>query len=1045
MTSIVRALTPPKSLFQSSLTRSQLEILQSLVRKHLVDPSLTDIANTEDFTATSTERGVQRYEHSHLIAALDVVLEYQRNRKATYFKVMGARAQTSGTYRHDPRTRLIELLKRWLRTHAANPQISEDEVRRMSSLCRDLLNYPNLFPSRNVHSFMQALSEVYEHLQLQLRQVLERDRTCADLAARCLSLSRNYISDAVAFLLQAPTDMLKTDKLPSLEVVVLWQSLPSDASPFPDRADIQLQKNMHDAWQTLLGSLIAALLGFRCTCRLFDGVSAEEDSQARALSGASPQSSGVRSDALALSGDAADAFPDLLGRVRAEFAAGNFKTSGLAGVFREKDQEGARQQLLTAVEAVFDLLYLLGEVLVQFHRISDSLGDYGMIRVASWLHPCLESTIQKVQQLRSSLEGLNKAVDAEFVLARARGKTLKKPCPTERMSARGHAAIERAVVGRECHAQVLQQALEELRAKSSPDRLPHVMEGLGDACSQLQKVLASPEFRARVGDAFPKLPPITQMGSADADCRPQLALADVSQAQVEDLSDPEDEDMVAGSNTQRRARHFKTLPPDVGKMRIQEKQDQEAETDAVMVAFDKHSGYPDSPKGCAAASSCFTLFSSESSGSGARKRSGSLPGVVRQATRSLFEALTGMGRPAAIEGGTANRGMPQDLVSELPAEMWVSHVTEGGREVWHNKTLGPAPWEKSSTLSSSQASQNMSLEKSATLSSSQTSDSRNHQSVDSFVGAASSNPFDEEATAAVIGAASSNPFDEDVAGAGNFSFSQADANSQGAAISDVPLGSTQSTVSFQPRAQNVSSRRCISPSAPRFGYEQQVRSSDARATLPLPARRASGYHSPGSSIARTPSPSPSRNTSPSPAPSVTPSFTQSPGTSTSISSAFLRKPPASPAPDASLPGSLRAEVYRLTAASKGWKRHDTRSLQLAGSQLLIYGKGSTNQVKTVVDIGRGEVERCTLMGDGILQLEVHRRKRATSLGRAAEFGRASSLGRLSARLRTGESPSKGGSTEPSKEQKLYFFEFSPKETAEEFVQAILSLRPGGGA
>ena len=61
---------------------------------------------------TTTERGIPRYEHSHLVAALDVLLEYQRNRKTTYFKVMGTRAQTSlAPYRHDPRTRLIELLK----------------------------------------------------------------------------------------------------------------------------------------------------------------------------------------------------------------------------------------------------------------------------------------------------------------------------------------------------------------------------------------------------------------------------------------------------------------------------------------------------------------------------------------------------------------------------------------------------------------------------------------------------------------------------------------------------------------------------------------------------------------------------------------------------------------------------------------------------------------------------------------------------------------------------------------------------------------------
>ena len=31
------------------------------------------------------------------------------------------------------------------------------------------------------------------------------------------------------------------------------------------------------------------------------------------------------------------------------------------------------------------------QVLIQFHRISDSLGDYGTIRVAPWLHPFIEA------------------------------------------------------------------------------------------------------------------------------------------------------------------------------------------------------------------------------------------------------------------------------------------------------------------------------------------------------------------------------------------------------------------------------------------------------------------------------------------------------------------------------------------------------------------------------------------------------------------------------------------------------------------------------
>lgn len=239
----------PSSGNWNALARSQLEILQTLVKKHLDDPSLTEIASSNDFAVTTTERGIPRYEHSHLVAALDVLLEYQRNRKTTYFKVMGKRAQTNiAPYRHDPRTRLIELLKRWLRTNAANAHLSEEEVRRMCALCRDLLNYPNLFPSRNRFSFMHALSEAYEHLELQLRQVLERDRTCAELAARCLSLSRNLVSDAISFLLLAATHLTQTDQLPSLEVVVLWQSLPASGNPVPSRADSQLQKAMHDPW-----------------------------------------------------------------------------------------------------------------------------------------------------------------------------------------------------------------------------------------------------------------------------------------------------------------------------------------------------------------------------------------------------------------------------------------------------------------------------------------------------------------------------------------------------------------------------------------------------------------------------------------------------------------------------------------------------------------------------------------------------------------------------------------------------------------------------
>ena len=41
----------------------------------------------------------------------------------------------------------------------------------------------------------------------------------------------------------------------------------------------------------------------------------------------------------------------------------------------------------------------IGEVLVLFLRISDGMGDYGMIRVAPWLHPFLSALSEKAKQM----------------------------------------------------------------------------------------------------------------------------------------------------------------------------------------------------------------------------------------------------------------------------------------------------------------------------------------------------------------------------------------------------------------------------------------------------------------------------------------------------------------------------------------------------------------------------------------------------------------------------------------------------------------------
>lgn len=983
MASLVSAVMPSSGNW-SSLARSQLEVLQSLVKKHLEDPSLTDIASADDFSLTSTERGIPRYEHSHLVAALDVILEYQRNRKTTYFTVLGTRAQTSmGTYRHDPRTRLIELLKRWLRMHAANPNITEDEVRRMCGLCRDLLNYPNLFPSRNKTSFMHALSEVYEHMELQLRQVLERDRTCAELAARCLSLSRNLISDVVAFLLLAATHLTQTDSLPSLEVVVLWQSLPASRTPLPSRTDPQLQKVMQDAWQTMLGMLVSNLLSLRWTFHLFAGNGAEEE-----LAQAAPEGS----TALIEAPESIPAgFPAQVRRVREEFQTGHFKTSGLAGPFREPAQQDARENLLIAVESLFDLLYLIGEVLSQFHRISDSLGDYGMIRVALWLHPCLDCMVEKLQRLQSSLKGLNRAVDAELVIAKARGRSLKKPLPSERMSARGHAAIQRALDGRDCHLAALLQSLEELKSHSSPERLPHVVEGLGDACSQLQNVLSSTHFRARVGDAFPRLPPLANMGRASS--RPALRIENGSaledEAPMGDYSEPEEEQATSACAPMHGPR---CIPRSSAGERTRSPQPATSGKDASAAALslplpNRDRAREDSPDK-SAFQSC--LFFAQ----GSSRRSGSVPAAIRATWRALCgfketAMLPVPPFPAALPPAhdtdaprAPDPGAPSDLVTNLPSDGWISHTGPRGRTSWHHKSLGPAPWGNRPEDYSTPASA-LSLADTTTL----------------------SPPRGPRRD--------TNPFSEDVR------------------QDPVEMGTQGSqTCEAAPDVDH------FSPLS--FGVDRRSTAGTlvgAELSMSLPRDKES---------IRTLSTEFTPSSTPQVAPTRIPECADTPSTSSRLlgaSPAVGKKMPpdgdrgreshaesgkaAAGTPSTGLrAGCLRAEVHRLTTGVQGWKRHDCRSLLVTGSQLLIYEKGSVDQVKTVVDVGAGEVERCCLVGPGIMSLEVHRKKR-----------RSSSLGRFTSPHRG------GGSRSDAREQKLYFFEFDHATAAQEFCDALASLQP----
>eukprot|EP00931_Biecheleriopsis_adriatica_P026440 TRINITY_DN16096_c0_g3_i1.p1 TRINITY_DN16096_c0_g3~~TRINITY_DN16096_c0_g3_i1.p1 ORF type:complete len:706 (+),score=140.58 TRINITY_DN16096_c0_g3_i1:93-2210(+) len=543
----------------SELKSRQQDSLQAIVEKHISDPALRELSSSQ----TSTERGLQRWEQAHLVSALDVINEYQRTRKARLFAMGSHGPSMRKSFKNDARTRMCELLKSWLRANAGSSILSEDDVRSVSGLCRDLMNHPDLFPAKNPRSFLMSMADVYDHLEWQLQEVLEKDRSCADLAQRVLSLSRNLVSDTLAYLLLAPTDLQQTDALPSLEVVKLWQSLPDEGHPVPKRKDPSLQKKMSEAWGTHVGSMVAVLLRTPWCVRLFANAEAEQHSTRH--SGAL-----MLSDDVARSSD--EALHARMEEARADFSNGRYKNSALAGALRGSEKETEREDLLQALLAVFDVSYLLGEVMIHFHRISDGLGDYGMIRVAPWLHPFLEALVEKVQLLKRHLVSLNDTLDTAYVLGRARGQSVQKPAPSARMCSRARASIERALIGRNCHADQLVQIVDELRVRSSPERLPHVAKGLGDACMTLQDVLGSTEFRAHVGDAFPDLPALGSLATGTVDSAvASRAIADTTPRQtrfaalpdkptvsievsIEEVEDPEaiDESLSAASTTPKR-------------------------------------------------------------------------------------------------------------------------------------------------------------------------------------------------------------------------------------------------------------------------------------------------------------------------------------------------------------------------------------------------------------------------------------------------------------------------------------------------------------
>lgn len=449
------------------------------MNKHIQDASLKELNSAP----TSTERGIERWEHSHLAAALDVVNSYldQILRASGCGFFPGLQRSLAD----DSRVQVCELLKSWLRSHAATADLCEDEVRGVYSFCRELLNYQDLFDDwRSPSSFAKTMAEVHDQLRWQLEKVLEKDRSCAELGQQVLSLTRNLVSDVITFLMLAPMNLQKTDALPSLEVVSLWQSLPNEEHAVPDRKNAQLQQAMHHDWQTLCGGLVAAVLSSPGCLRLFCGTSAPHGPKRR------EQSLEAR-----------------LEEAQASFSRGRYKHSGLVGAFRGHSKTAEREDLFQAVLLTSDLTFLLGEVMMQFLQIGAGLGDYGIICVSSWLHPFLEVLMKKIQRLRMHLERINSSLENVYVIGRARGLSAEKPAPSNKMQTRSHSALERAMTGPASHFSMLMQQVEELRKRSAPDRLPYLVKSFGSAFTQLSEVLTSPEFHAHVGDTPCKFPP----------------------------------------------------------------------------------------------------------------------------------------------------------------------------------------------------------------------------------------------------------------------------------------------------------------------------------------------------------------------------------------------------------------------------------------------------------------------------------------------------------------------------------------------------------
>lgn len=427
------------------------------------------------FISTSFDRCIQgNLLNPWAAQALDAVNSYQREKAS--LKRDRVQKCAPGPHRaEDPRIFVCEFLKEWLRAAAIRTDMPVEELDRMLKFCMGIILEESIFPSTRIKSrgFIATIKDVHHAIkkhQVQRKQQTQTDfqvalcrgQSCNQTLKTLQTHSRNLVEAACAFVLVGLTDLAKTDKLPGLGAQTLWFSLPEQWNNHPGRPD--LQHLMKDAWATGCGRIVAALVSSKWFVQLQQGSCMKECTSVHFI----------------------------VDTVRRELERG-FRNSGFTGLLRLPEHAPTCETYFEVCLLVDDIAHF-SCVLDHCHPISHALGDYGIIRMANWLHPLLDEMVEKVHQLQCKAAQLNAVLENNIVLA---GR-VHCPQPTDKMRKVAVGAIHDC----EKNSQLLLDTLQILKQQSDPQRLNGLKEGCVVAANKFVAALQADEMRRRVSADF---------------------------------------------------------------------------------------------------------------------------------------------------------------------------------------------------------------------------------------------------------------------------------------------------------------------------------------------------------------------------------------------------------------------------------------------------------------------------------------------------------------------------------------------------------------